>query len=93
MNNNRGAFVNYLPGDTTSIKEMEKYLILTRLVHMKGNKTKTAQSLGIGLRTLQRKLNAYGVKHSLNARVSLADIQPDTVMMAEEAISQFKGAK
>lgn len=93
MNNNRGAHVNYLPGDTTSIRDMEKYLILTRLIHMKGNKTKTAQSLGIGLRTLQRKLNAYGVKHSLNARVSLADIQPDTVMMAEEAISQFKGAK
>ena len=93
MNNNRGAFVNYISGDTASIKDMEKYLILTRLVHMKGNKTKTAQSLGIGLRTLQRKLTAYGVKHALHARANLADIQPDTVMMAEEAISQFKGAK
>lgn len=93
MNNKRGAHVNYLPGDNCSIKELEKYAILTRLIQMKGNKTKTAQSLGIGLRTLQRKLNAYGVNHSLNARLMLKDIQPDTVMMAEEALATFQEAK
>ena len=37
----------------------EKLLILSYLNLHKGNKTHTARALGIGLRTLQRKLHLY----------------------------------
>lgn len=43
------------------LNEIEKRVILTRLSKMKGNRTHTAKSLGIGLRTLQRKLGAFGI--------------------------------
>lgn len=91
MTNTRKA--SNLPKDAMTMKELEKYFILSRLIEMKGNKTRTAHSLNIGLRTLQRRLNEYGVTHSLNARVARADIQPDAVMMAKEAIDSFKGAE
>lgn len=43
------------------LKDVEKLYIITTLRDNKGNKTHTAKSLGIGLRTLQRKLKSYGV--------------------------------
>ncbi len=53
------------------LDEMEKLIILSRFNEMRGNKTHTAKSLGIGLRTLQRKLKKYGVPHgSLSIYVS-----------------------
>jgi DNA-binding NtrC family response regulator len=42
--------------------EVEKRLILATLAHCGGNKSKTARQLQIGLKTLYRKLEAYGVK-------------------------------
>lgn len=92
MNNNRGAFVNYLAEDTIKLKELEKYLILTRLVQCKGNKSNTARSLGIGVRTLQRKLNSYGVGANSYGRLVLKDIQPDAVMMAQQLITEIEGS-
>lgn len=91
MNNNRGAFVNYIEQDTIKLKELEKYLILTRLVQCKGNKSNTARSLGIGVRTLQRKLNSYGVGANSYGRMVLKDIQPDAVMMAQQLIAEIEG--
>lgn len=44
-----------------TIKEFERRIILTRMVECKGNATHSARSLGIGIRTLQRKLRQYGV--------------------------------
>lgn len=44
-----------------TLEQMERDLILSRLNHMKGNRTHTARSLKIGIRTLQRKLHKYGV--------------------------------
>ena len=45
------------PGIT--LKEMEKQLILSTLHQYDGNRTKTAEALGISRRTLQRKLKDY----------------------------------
>lgn len=48
-------------GEST-LSEVEKRVILEALEKYKGNRTKTAEALGIGRRTLIRKLNEYGVK-------------------------------
>lgn len=44
-----------------TLKDLERRIILARMVECKGNTTHTARSLGIGIRTLQRKLRQYGV--------------------------------
>lgn len=45
-----------------SLAEMEKNHIKKILQHTKGNKTKTAEILGIGLTTLYRKIEEYGIE-------------------------------
>lgn len=45
----------------TTLEAMEEKLIRDTLVWLDGNRTKTARVLGIGIRTLQRKLKKYGV--------------------------------
>lgn len=52
------------PGTSTGVfdlKEIEKEHIKKVLLHTKGNKTKTANLLGIGLTTLYRKMEEYGL--------------------------------
>ena len=44
-----------------SLKEVEKEMILKTLADMGGNRTKTADVLGISRRTLQLKLKEYGI--------------------------------
>jgi DNA-binding NtrC family response regulator len=44
------------------VDEVEKRLILATLNHVDGNKSKAARQLQIGLKTLYRKLESYGVK-------------------------------
>lgn len=45
-----------------TIEDAERYLIAATLKETGGNRTKTAKILGIGLRTLQRKIKQYGLK-------------------------------
>ncbi|MBN1949737.1 MAG: sigma-54-dependent Fis family transcriptional regulator [Bacteroidales bacterium] len=45
-----------------TLEEMEKEHIQKVLIHTRGNMTKTAEKLGIGVPTLYRKLNRYGLK-------------------------------
>ncbi len=45
----------------TTVSEAEKEIILQTLAANNGNKSKTADMLGIGRKTLHRKLNEYGV--------------------------------
>jgi two-component system NtrC family response regulator len=45
-----------------SLTSMEKNHIQKILLHTKGNKTKTAEILGIGLTTLYRKMEDYGIE-------------------------------
>ncbi len=42
-----------------SLEEAEKEIIRMTLIHEKGNKTKTAEVLGIGRKTLHRKIHEY----------------------------------
>ena len=52
-----------MPKDASesTVKRMEKDLIEKTLRQFKGNRKKTAQALGIGERTLYRKLKEYGI--------------------------------
>lgn len=45
------------------VDEVERRLILATLQHCNGNKSKAARSLQIGLKTLYRKLEAYGYQN------------------------------
>lgn len=47
--------------DLLKLAEIEKLHIRKVLAHTKGNKTKTAELLGIGLATLYRKIEEYGL--------------------------------
>lgn len=49
-----------IPANTT-LDEAEKIIILQTLASNKNNKTKTAELLGIGRKTLHRKLEEYGI--------------------------------
>lgn len=49
--------ITWQPGKT--LEEVEKEIILVALRFYGGNKTKTAQALGIAIRTLDNKLKAY----------------------------------
>ena len=44
---------------TATLAEVERVVITEALKHNEYNRTKTAKVLGIGLRTLQRKLKQY----------------------------------
>jgi two-component system response regulator FlrC len=48
------------PAENGSIKDMEMDLILKTLENTNGNKTKAAKLLGVSVRTIRNKLNAYG---------------------------------
>jgi DNA-binding NtrC family response regulator len=48
------------PGSGRTMEEIEKEAILRTLRETEGNRTKAAEVLGIGFRTLQRKLKDYG---------------------------------
>jgi DNA-binding NtrC family response regulator len=46
----------------TSLEESERIIIQDTLSFNKGNKSKTAESLGIGRKTLHRKLDTFGLE-------------------------------
>ncbi|MGH8005277.1 MAG: sigma-54 interaction domain-containing protein, partial [Limisphaerales bacterium] len=51
-----------VPADTPSLEEMEKETIRQALREVEGNRKKAAQILGIGERTLYRKIDQYGLR-------------------------------
>jgi len=57
--------IRIAPG--TSLPEAEKAIILATLERTDGNKTAAARILGIGLRTLYRKLEQYGDEEAADA--------------------------
>jgi len=57
----RDQSILYVPPGMT-LKEVEKGVILQVLAEMKGNRTNTAQILGISRKTLQNKLKEYGIQ-------------------------------
>jgi DNA-binding NtrC family response regulator len=48
-------------GNSLKLAEMEKHHIRKVMAYTKGNKTRTAELLGIGLATLYRKIEEYGL--------------------------------
>ena len=50
----------FAPG--TTLAEMEREMIRRTLEHTGGNRTHSASLLGIGVRTLQRKMRAYDIR-------------------------------
>lgn len=48
---------------TSSLKDVERQLIHCTLIKTDGNKTKTAKILGIGIRTLYRKIDEYDLPY------------------------------
>lgn len=44
----------------TTLEEMERQMILATLEHFEGHRARTAEALGIGVRTLSGKLRTYG---------------------------------
>ena len=65
-----------------NMAEAEKQIILQTLANQNNNKSKTADILGIGRRTLHRKLDEYD-----------AEIKDDTSRMLEEKEIQSKKEK
>lgn len=61
-----GIGISSLPedesGELLTLQEIQELHIQRALEHTQGNRTRTAKILGIGLRTLQRKLKQYGNK-------------------------------
>ncbi|MBN2329178.1 MAG: sigma-54-dependent Fis family transcriptional regulator [Candidatus Omnitrophica bacterium] len=56
-----GLEMKTLPVGDVKLAEIERRVILESLDKFNGNRTKTAEALGIGRRTLIRKLHEYGV--------------------------------
>lgn len=67
------------------LDEVERHLIMATLRRTRYNRTKTARLLGIGIRTLQRKLKLYGdenkqlaAHHMVNQGIA-SDAEPKIV--------------
>ncbi len=45
-----------------AVENLERRLITATLAECRWNRTRAARALGIGLRTLQRKMKAYGIR-------------------------------
>lgn len=56
------------------LEDVERHLIMATLRRTRYNRTKTARLLGIGIRTLQRKLKQYS--EEINLSVNLAQSGP-----------------
>jgi DNA-binding NtrC family response regulator len=48
----------------TPLSEAEREIIQANLSYFRGNKSKTAEVLGIGRKTLHRKLKEYGIEET-----------------------------
>jgi two-component system response regulator HydG len=66
------------------LEEVEKNHILRTLAYNHGNKTKTAQSLGVTIKTLYNKLHRYGIIQSQSEGTANAGTERGAVAHGEE---------
>ncbi len=57
-----------------SVREMEKLMILNRLTENKNNRTRSAETLEISVRTLRNKLNEYNIGRTRSAATTPEEI-------------------
>ena len=63
------SIIQGLPGSGVTLRQMETELIQKTLERHQGNKSLTAQSLGISRKTLYEKIDRYGLAHTEGAVV------------------------
>ena len=63
----------------SSLEEAEKLLIRETLVAQGGNKSRTAEVLGIGRKTLYQKIEEYGIEASVREGPASSPIDRDTI--------------
>lgn len=76
--------IEWAPGQTLS--DVERIVILKAFKFFQGNKTKTAAALDIAIRTLDSKLEQYGVKPSPHGVVSYA-VPPNQKLPVEPIVT------
>lgn len=69
------------------LEDVERYLIMATLRRTRYNRTKTARLLGIGIRTLQRKLKQYAEERNPNANQPQSDAPTYSVDGVRPAIA------
>ena len=76
----------------TSLEEMERQMIVATLEHFDGHRAKTAEALGIGVRTLSGKLRSYG--YAPRAKIfAEAPTRNRQILPLPAAISAGRGVK
>jgi DNA-binding NtrC family response regulator len=65
-----GSTINDYKSQGLTLNDIEKNVILATLDEFDGNRTKTANQLGISLRTLRNKLKLYGVTPATSSKSS-----------------------
>lgn len=65
----------------TSIADMERAMIMATLKRCGGNKTRTAAMLGVSLKTLYNRLNAYRA-------VDMADVPGERLEGTDSSVSE-----
>lgn len=78
------------PGYT--LEQMERDVILKAYRFYGNNKTKTAESLGIAVRTIDNKLAAYEAKNK-EREVAKASVHPEPRQSVEPAVVHAKESK
>ena len=62
VNSGAGEMIMGVMAGTATLEEIEKAFIINTLKKFKGNRVKTAATLGIGRNTLWKKLKDYGIE-------------------------------
>lgn len=69
----------------TSLEDLERTAIEQTLKRYRGNRTRSARSLGVSVRTLQRKLKAWGVTADHRSSSKVAD-ETESEVQASDTI-------
>lgn len=95
--------ITWQPGMT--LEDVEKQVVLEAFRFFQGNKTQTSRALDIAIRTLEAKLDKYGVKHGGISKVqehngkdlshgvrpeTRSRVEPPSQVSAQQSVSMRK---